>query len=67
MVLLADLYALVDREVGVVFKRVQEQVAFPLGHQLHIAQDGFFGQLGFGVEGSRVLTAVDDLFEVVEL
>jgi hypothetical protein len=67
LVLLADLYAFVNREVGVVLKRVQEQVAFPLGHQLYITQDGFVGQLGFGVEGSRVLTAVDDLFEVVEL
>ncbi len=67
LVLLTYLNALVDREVGVVLERVEEQVAFPLGHQLDIAQDGFVGEFYFSVEGGGVFAAADDLFEVVEL
>jgi hypothetical protein len=67
LVLLTYLDALINREVGVVLERVEEQVAFPLGHQLDIAQDGFVGEFNFSVEGGGVFAAADDLFEVVEL
>lgn len=67
LVLLTYLDTLINREVGVVLERVEEQVAFPLGHQFDISQNGFVGEFNFSVEGGGVFAAADDLFEVVEL